>query len=58
MTFCWDNDKEASAGLRVLQRYKVKQKLLDVVTGQGKRLEDANVRQSGRLQFANGVNMP
>ena len=42
--------------MRVLQCYKVKQKLLDVATGQGKRLEDANVRQSDRLQFANDVN--
>lgn len=44
------------SGLSVLQRYHVKQKLLAVTTAQGKRLEDANVRRSGRMQVASGVN--
>lgn len=44
------------SGLSVLQRYHVKQKLLAVTTAQGKQLEDANVRRSGRMQFASGVN--
>ncbi|MBO1168890.1 ABC transporter ATP-binding protein [Lactobacillus delbrueckii subsp. lactis] len=44
------------SGLSVLQRYHVKQKLLAVATAQGKELEDANVRRSGRMQFASGVN--
>lgn len=39
------------SGLSVLQRYHVKQKLLAVTTAQGKRLEDANVRRSGRMNF-------
>lgn len=44
------------SGLSVLQRYHIKQKLLAVATAQGKELEDANVRRSGRMQFASGVN--
>lgn len=43
-------------GLSVLQRYHVKQNLLAVTTAQGEQLEDANVRRSGRMQFASGVN--
>ncbi|MGZ1193537.1 ATP-binding cassette domain-containing protein [Lactobacillus delbrueckii subsp. bulgaricus] len=44
------------SGLSVLQRYHVKQNLLAVTTAQGEQLEDANVRRSGRMQFASGVN--
>ncbi|MFS8963407.1 ABC transporter ATP-binding protein/permease [Lactobacillus delbrueckii] len=44
------------SGLSVLQRYHVRQKLLAVTTAQGKQLEDANVRRSGRMKFASGVN--